>query len=99
MALASERHNPKLDDDAEARPERWLLSYSDLVTTLMVLFLALYAIQLAKYHELEIKLLETARSVRNDKAPAAVAAHNVAGSSAGNSAGNLAGNLASNAAG
>ncbi|WP_410843897.1 OmpA family protein, partial [Paraburkholderia sp.] len=75
------------------------LSYSDLVTTLMVLFLALYAIQLAKYHELEIKLLETARSVRNDKAPAAVAAHNVAGSSAGNSAGNLAGNLASNAAG
>ncbi|SDH33635.1 OmpA family protein [Paraburkholderia phenazinium] len=73
MALASERHNPKLDDDVEARPERWLLSYSDLVTTLMVLFLALYAIQLAKYHELEIKLLEASRSVKNDKAPAAVA--------------------------
>jgi chemotaxis protein MotB len=73
MALASERPNPKLDDDAEARPERWLLSYSDLVTTLMVLFLALYAIQLAKYHELEIKLLEAARSVKHDKAPAALA--------------------------
>lgn len=78
MALASERPNPKLDDDAEARPERWLLSYSDLVTTLMVLFLALYAIQLAKYHELEIKLLEAAHSVRNDKAPAAVAARSPA---------------------
>jgi chemotaxis protein MotB len=75
MALAGDKHNPKLDDDAEARPERWLLSYSDLVTTLMVLFLALYAIQLAKYHELEIKLLESARSVKNDNTPAAVAAH------------------------
>lgn len=75
MALASERSNPKLDDDAEARPERWLLSYSDLVTTLMVLFLALYAIELAKYHELEIKLLEAAHSVKNDKAPVAVATH------------------------
>jgi chemotaxis protein MotB len=73
MALASERHNPKLDDDAEARPERWLLSYSDLVTTLMVLFLALYAIQLAKYHELEIKLLETTHSIRAAQAPVAAA--------------------------
>lgn len=73
MAIASERPNPKLDDDAEARPERWLLSYSDLVTTLMVLFLALYAIELAKFHELEIKLLEATHSVKNDKAPAAVA--------------------------
>lgn len=79
MALASERPNPKLDDDAEARPERWLLSYSDLVTTLMVLFLALYAIQLAKQHELEIKLLEAAHSARNDKAPAAVARSPVSG--------------------
>ena len=78
MALAGDKHNPKLDDDAEARPERWLLSYSDLVTTLMVLFLALYAIQLAKYHELEIKLLESARSVKNDRSPAGVAAHGAA---------------------
>ena len=78
MALAGEKPNPKLDDDAEARPERWLLSYSDLVTTLMVLFLALYAIQLAKYHELEIKLLESARSVKNDRSPADVAAHGAA---------------------
>ena len=78
MALAGEKPNPKLDDDAEARPERWLLSYSDLVTTLMVLFLALYAIQLAKYHELEIKLLESARSVKNDRSPAGVAAHGAA---------------------
>jgi chemotaxis protein MotB len=66
MALASDKHNPKLDD-AEASPERWLLSYSDLVTTLMVLFLALYAIQLAKYRELEIKLVESSHSVNEDK--------------------------------
>ncbi len=51
--------NPKFDDDAEIHAERWLLSYSDLVTTLMVLFIALYAMQLAKYHELETKNLVT----------------------------------------
>jgi chemotaxis protein MotB len=80
MALASDKRNPKIDDDAEARPERWLLSYSDLVTTLMVLFLALYAIELAKYRELEIKLLESARGVgdsagvKTDKSAAVVVA-------------------------
>jgi chemotaxis protein MotB len=78
MALASEKHNPKLDD-AEASPERWLLSYSDLVTTLMVLFLALYAIQLAKYRELEIKLLESSHSVKEDKTAAVTAPHIPAG--------------------
>lgn len=34
---------------------RWLLSYADLVTTMMVLFLALYAMQLAKRHEQELR--------------------------------------------
>jgi len=71
MALASEKHNHKIDDEADARPERWLLSYSDLVTTLMVLFLALYAIQLARYRELEIKILESGHSVKADKTPVA----------------------------
>jgi len=32
------------DDDAEGTQSgRWLISYADLITTLMVLFLALYA--------------------------------------------------------
>ena len=78
MALASDKHNPKLDD-AEASPERWLLSYSDLVTTLMVLFLALYAIQLAKYRELELKLVESSHRVKEDKAATNAAASLPAG--------------------
>ncbi|CAE6718971.1 Motility protein B [Paraburkholderia domus] len=45
------------DGDGEAQSGRWLISYADLVTTLMVLFLALYALQLAKNRELEIKAL------------------------------------------
>jgi chemotaxis protein MotB len=78
MALASDKHNPKLDD-AEASPERWLLSYSDLVTTLMVLFLALYAIELAKFRELEIKLLESSHSVKENRTTAGTAASLPAG--------------------
>ncbi|MGU7774231.1 OmpA/MotB family protein [Burkholderia sp. MR1-5-21] len=34
---------------------RWLISYADLITTLMVLFLALYVLQLAKYNALEVR--------------------------------------------
>jgi chemotaxis protein MotB len=70
--MAADRTPLKLGDEAEASPERWLLSYSDLVTTLMVLFLALYAIQLAKYRELEVKILETKHSAKAQSSPAAL---------------------------
>ncbi len=43
------------DDESGEQSGRWLLSYADLVTTMMVLFLALYAMQLAKSRELELR--------------------------------------------
>ncbi|KVN41927.1 motility protein B [Burkholderia pyrrocinia] len=44
------------DDDGDgAQSGRWLISYADLVTTLMVLFLALYVLQLAKYNALDVR--------------------------------------------
>lgn len=46
------------EDDVEAQSGRWLISYSDLITTLMVLFLTLYALQLARYKELEMKTFQ-----------------------------------------
>lgn len=45
-------------DEGEEQSGRWLISYADLITTLMVLFLALYVLQLAKTRELEVKVLE-----------------------------------------
>src|ERR1700741_4089358 len=45
--LASEKTGYQKGDDAEEQSGRWLISYADLITTLMVLFLALYALQLA----------------------------------------------------
>ncbi|WOD16411.1 OmpA family protein [Paraburkholderia kirstenboschensis] len=44
--------------DSGEQSDRWLLSYADLITTLMVLFLALYVLQLAKNSELQIKALQ-----------------------------------------
>jgi len=43
------------DEGGESNSGRWLISYADLITTLMVLFLALYAMQLAKHKESEIR--------------------------------------------
>jgi len=43
------------DPGGESHSGRWLISYADLITTLMVLFLALYAMQLAKNKESEIR--------------------------------------------
>ncbi|SOE96630.1 chemotaxis protein MotB [Burkholderia sp. D7] len=57
MSSVTSKPNPKFDDDAEILAERWLISYSDFVTTLMVLFIALYAMQLAQHRETESKSL------------------------------------------
>ncbi|AXF24266.1 motility protein B [Burkholderia pyrrocinia] len=50
------------DDEIEgAQSGRWLISYADLITTLMVLFLALYVLQLAKYNALDARYQTLAR--------------------------------------
>jgi chemotaxis protein MotB len=53
-----ERNARAHDDEADAHSERWLISYADLITTLMVFFLALYVLQLAKDKDRDIKALE-----------------------------------------
>lgn len=55
------------EDEGGEHSGRWLLSYADLITTMMVLFLALYAMQLAKHREQAI------RSQSLAAAPASVA--------------------------
>lgn len=42
----------------DGRSDRWLISYADVITTMMVLFLALYVLQLAKNKALEIKVFD-----------------------------------------
>ncbi|MFL9966067.1 OmpA family protein [Paraburkholderia sediminicola] len=56
------------EDEGGEQSGRWLLSYADLVTTMMVLFLALYAMQLAKSRELELR--NQSRAVQTSTAPA-----------------------------
>lgn len=55
------------EDEGGEHSGRWLLSYADLITTMMVLFLALYAMQLAKHREQAIRTQSLAA------APASVA--------------------------
>jgi chemotaxis protein MotB len=67
------------EDDGEqsghsGQSGRWLLSYADLVTTMMVLFLALYAMQLAKHHEQELRAQSQAVQVPTTPANAAQSA-------------------------
>ncbi|HDR8906112.1 TPA: OmpA family protein [Burkholderia multivorans] len=58
----SARTDAERDDDAEGTQSgRWLISYADLITTLMVLFLALYVLQLAKFNALDARERTRAR--------------------------------------
>lgn len=65
-----------LDHDEEGGEQsgRWLLSYADLVTTMMVLFLALYAMQLAKSHEQALRRQSLAVQAGSVAASAAASA-------------------------
>lgn len=77
MQMSSDKHAARdlplsfLDHGENEEGEqsgRWLLSYADLVTTMMVLFLALYAMQLAKSRELELR--DQSRVAQTSTAPA-----------------------------
>ncbi|RQU20019.1 motility protein B [Burkholderia cenocepacia] len=57
-ASAADRDDHELEG---AQSGRWLISYADLITTLMVLFLALYVLQLAKYNALDARYQTLAR--------------------------------------
>jgi chemotaxis protein MotB len=60
------------DEGGESSVGRWLLSYADLITTLMVLFLALYVMHIARHKESEIKAATQRASAAEptEKAPA-----------------------------
>ena len=60
------------DEGGESSPGRWLISYADLITTLMVLFLTRYAMQLAKHKESEIRTAaqQTSAAAPANKPPA-----------------------------
>jgi chemotaxis protein MotB len=56
--LTTDKSGHQDGHDSGEQSDRWLISYADLITTLMVLFLALYVLQLAKNSELQIKTLQ-----------------------------------------
>ncbi|MBN3768908.1 OmpA family protein [Burkholderia sp. Se-20378] len=63
------------DDELEgAQSGRWLISYADLITTLMVLFLALYVLQLAKYNALDARYQTLARHAESAASVSAASA-------------------------
>lgn len=74
--LAPSENGYEDEEDADERSERWLISYADLITTLMVFFLALYVLQLAKYRELESKAFD--RNVVKQQAVNGMAAEGAA---------------------
>jgi len=59
-AATADRDHDELEGTQSGR---WLISYADLITTLMVLFLALYVLQLAKYNALDARYQTLARHV------------------------------------
>lgn len=79
--MPTESHLPFMAQDAQeeeghdAQSSRWLISYADLITTMMVLFLALYVMELAKNKEMEIRYQSLAAASQ----PAAVAVPPAAG--------------------
>lgn len=60
--------DPQEEEGHDAQSSRWLISYADLITTMMVLFLALYVMELAKNKEMEIRFQSLAAASQ----PAAV---------------------------
>lgn len=78
LASAEAGHNAH--DETEDHSERWLISYADLITTLMVFFLALYVLELAKDRDLQTKALEA--QVANHRVQEAASAAKVADTAA-----------------
>lgn len=77
--LASREAGYDAHDETEEHSERWLISYADLITTLMVFFLALYVLELAKDRDLQTKALEAqVASTRVQAATSAAKAANTA---------------------
>lgn len=59
------RKKPDLDHEDEASQERWLLSYADFITLLMVLFMMLYALQLVKVEDINANNARSTASPRD----------------------------------